>query len=124
MADMLKVAILGASGYTGAELVRLVETHPRMQIAALTANARAGATMAEVFPPEARWTHPKGGMFLWGILPEDMDAAEVLKVAVEKKVAFVPGFAFHPTKQGVCVFRFSPYKSPLNTLRRCHDTTG
>ena len=50
MADMLKVAILGASGYTGAELVRLVETHPRMQIAALTANSRAGATMAEVFP--------------------------------------------------------------------------
>jgi 2-aminoadipate transaminase len=57
-------------------------------------------TMAEVFPPEARWTHPKGGMFLWGILPEDMDAAEVLKVAIEKKVAFVPGVAFHPNGGG------------------------
>ena len=57
-------------------------------------------TMAEVFPPEARWTHPKGGMFLWGILPEDMDAAEVLKVAIQKKVAFVPGVAFHPTGGG------------------------
>ncbi|WP_101068097.1 N-acetyl-gamma-glutamyl-phosphate reductase [Roseovarius salinarum] len=45
-----KIAILGASGYTGAELVRLVATHPAMEIAALGANARAGQSMAQVFP--------------------------------------------------------------------------
>ncbi len=45
-----KIAILGASGYTGAELVRLIATHPGMEIVALTAGRRAGATMAEVFP--------------------------------------------------------------------------
>jgi N-acetyl-gamma-glutamyl-phosphate reductase len=45
-----KIAILGASGYTGAELVRLIATHPGMQIAALTADRKAGSTMAEVFP--------------------------------------------------------------------------
>src|SRR6056297_199011 len=45
-----KIAILGASGYTGAELVRLIATHPEMRIAALGANSRAGAEMAEVFP--------------------------------------------------------------------------
>ncbi|HUF56948.1 MAG TPA: N-acetyl-gamma-glutamyl-phosphate reductase [Thermohalobaculum sp.] len=50
MAKTHKVAILGASGYTGAELVRLVETHPGLEVGALTANARAGAAMAEVFP--------------------------------------------------------------------------
>jgi len=44
------IAILGASGYTGAELVRLVATHPSMRIAALGADRRAGLTMAEVFP--------------------------------------------------------------------------
>ncbi len=44
------IAILGASGYTGAELVRLVATHPSMRIAALGADRRAGMTMAEVFP--------------------------------------------------------------------------
>ncbi len=44
------IAILGASGYTGAELVRLIATHPGMRIAALGANARAGQTMAQVFP--------------------------------------------------------------------------
>jgi N-acetyl-gamma-glutamyl-phosphate reductase len=46
----LRIAILGASGYTGADLVRLALTHPRLEIAALSANAKAGQTMAEVWP--------------------------------------------------------------------------
>ncbi|WP_397542157.1 N-acetyl-gamma-glutamyl-phosphate reductase [Roseovarius salis] len=45
-----KIAILGASGYTGAELVRLIATHPGMEIAALAANSKAGQGMARVFP--------------------------------------------------------------------------
>lgn len=45
-----KVAILGASGYTGAELVRLIAQHPNIEIAALSAERKAGMTMAEVFP--------------------------------------------------------------------------
>ncbi|PVA11792.1 N-acetyl-gamma-glutamyl-phosphate reductase [Pelagivirga sediminicola] len=44
------IAILGASGYTGAELVRLIATHPGMRIKALGANSKAGQSMAEVFP--------------------------------------------------------------------------
>jgi len=70
-------------------------------------------TMAETFPSQARWTHPKGGMFLWGIMPEGMDAAEVLKVAVEKKVAFVPGSAFHPNQGGENTMRLNfSYSKP------------
>jgi N-acetyl-gamma-glutamyl-phosphate reductase len=45
-----KIAILGASGYTGAELVRLIATHGGMQIVALSADRKAGMAMAEVFP--------------------------------------------------------------------------
>ncbi|WP_103256094.1 N-acetyl-gamma-glutamyl-phosphate reductase [Tabrizicola aquatica] len=45
-----RIAILGASGYTGAELVRLIATHPSMQIVALSADRKAGMSMAEVFP--------------------------------------------------------------------------
>jgi N-acetyl-gamma-glutamyl-phosphate reductase len=45
-----KIAILGASGYTGAELVRLIATHPEMQIVALSADRKAGMMMADVFP--------------------------------------------------------------------------
>ena len=50
MTDTIDVAILGASGYTGAELVRLLVGHPRVRIAALTADRRAGQAAAEVFP--------------------------------------------------------------------------
>lgn len=44
------VAVLGASGYTGAELVRLIATHGGMRVAALTADRKAGQPMASVFP--------------------------------------------------------------------------
>ncbi len=47
---MAKIAILGASGYTGAELVRLIATHPEMEIVAMSAERKAGQTMAQVFP--------------------------------------------------------------------------
>jgi DNA-binding transcriptional MocR family regulator len=69
--------------------------------------------MDEVFPSEVRWTHPHGGMFLWGILPKGMDAAEVLKVAIEKKVAFVPGGSFHPNGGGENTMRLNfSFSSP------------
>ena len=41
--------------------------------------------MEEMFPAGVTWTKPQGGMFLWGILPEGMDAAEVLKRAIAKE---------------------------------------
>ncbi|MEL7114641.1 MAG: N-acetyl-gamma-glutamyl-phosphate reductase [Pseudomonadota bacterium] len=44
------VAILGASGYTGAECIRLIATHPDLQIGALCADRKAGQTMDHVFP--------------------------------------------------------------------------
>jgi N-acetyl-gamma-glutamyl-phosphate reductase len=50
VAQLQRIAILGASGYTGAELVRLISTHPGMKIAALSADRKAGQRMGEVFP--------------------------------------------------------------------------
>ena len=44
-----KLAIIGASGYTGAELIRLIETHPKMEITALVGNTRAGSSMSDIF---------------------------------------------------------------------------
>ncbi|MDO9525084.1 MAG: N-acetyl-gamma-glutamyl-phosphate reductase [Gemmobacter sp.] len=44
------VAILGASGYTGAELVRLIATHPSLRIAALSAYRKAGQRKGDVYP--------------------------------------------------------------------------
>jgi len=69
--------------------------------------------MEEVFPTGVTWSKPHGGMFLWGVLPEGMDAAEVLQRAIEKKVAFVPGAAFHPRGGGENTMRINfSYSSP------------
>ena len=74
-------------------------------------------TMDEVWPSQARWTRPEGGMFLWGVLPEGMDSAEVLKQAIERKVAFVPGAAFHPTGGGENTMRLNFSYSKPDTIR-------
>jgi N-acetyl-gamma-glutamyl-phosphate reductase len=44
-----KIAVLGASGYTGADAVRLLARHPHAEISALTASTHAGKAMADVF---------------------------------------------------------------------------
>ena len=47
---MKNIVILGASGYTGAELVRLLAGHPSMSISALSADRKAGMEYGDVFP--------------------------------------------------------------------------
>ncbi|TAK50315.1 MAG: N-acetyl-gamma-glutamyl-phosphate reductase [Xanthobacteraceae bacterium] len=58
MAEKRKIGILGASGYTGAELVRLLLRHPRIEIALLTADRKAGQRMGDVFPQFAPYELP------------------------------------------------------------------
>lgn len=48
--DPTRIAILGASGYTGAELVRLLSRHTGVRIAAMTADRKAGEPFREVYP--------------------------------------------------------------------------
>ena len=50
MATKAKIGVLGASGYTGSELVRMLLRHPRAEIVLLTAERSAGKAMREVFP--------------------------------------------------------------------------
>jgi N-acetyl-gamma-glutamyl-phosphate reductase len=54
-----KIGVLGASGYTGAELVRLLLRHPGVEIALLTADRRAGQEMRDVFPQFSPFGLPK-----------------------------------------------------------------
>jgi 2-aminoadipate transaminase len=58
------------------------------------------AAMDRHFPAEVDWTQPEGGLFLWGVLPDYLKAADVLRSAVEEKVAFVPGEPFYPCGGG------------------------
>jgi N-acetyl-gamma-glutamyl-phosphate reductase len=46
----IKIGVIGASGYTGADVIRLAARHPGIEIAVLTANTHAGKPLAEVFP--------------------------------------------------------------------------
>jgi N-acetyl-gamma-glutamyl-phosphate reductase len=55
-----KVAIVGASGYSGEELVRLLLSHPRADLTAVTSRQYAGQSLAEVFPKFAH--HPRAWM--------------------------------------------------------------
>ena len=54
---MKKVAIVGASGYSGEELVRLLLNHPRVELSAVTSRQNAGQPVAQVFPKFA--SHPR-----------------------------------------------------------------
>ena len=58
------------------------------------------AALEEHFPPEARWTHPEGGFFLWVELPAYVDCANMLAEAVEHGVLFAPGDGFYPDGRG------------------------
>lgn len=66
------------------------------------------AAMERYFPEEVQWTRPAGGLFLWAWLPEGMNAAELLELAVQtQRVAFVPGHAFYPDGQGKNTMRLN-----------------
>ncbi|MFL5354365.1 PLP-dependent aminotransferase family protein [Archangium sp.] len=52
------------------------------------------AALEKHMPAGTRWTHPEGGMFLWVELPRGMSADTLFPLALEKRVAFVPGSPF------------------------------
>lgn len=51
-------------------------------------------SIEKYFPSDLSFARPKGGLFTWVELREDLNAAEILKDALEEKVAFVPGSSF------------------------------
>jgi len=53
------------------------------------------------------WTKPDGGLFLWVTLPEYMNTRDLFQKAIEKKVAYVVGDAFHPKAQCKNSFRIN-----------------
>ena len=66
---MIKVGIVGATGYAGVELIRLLLGHPHVAIQRLTSRAEAAVRVDPLFPPPPGDTHlgfggPRGGDFL------------------------------------------------------------
>lgn len=52
------------------------------------------SALDEYFPPEATWTRPEGGLFVWVTLPEYVDTDSMLGAALEAGVTYVPGNSF------------------------------
>lgn len=76
---MLKVAIAGASGYTGGELLRLLSQHPYAQVAVVTSEKSAGKPLAGVFPNLNRFFN----LTLQPLVPQELaDKAELIFTAL------------------------------------------
>ncbi len=61
----------------------------------------------EEFPAEVKYYYPEGGMFVWVELPSHVNTRELLKKAIDKKVAFVPGGSFYPDGKCESAFRIN-----------------
>lgn len=59
------------------------------------AQMRAMLDLLATFPEGTRYTRPQGGLFLWAQLPGGLDAEALLRTAIERNVAFVPGTHFY-----------------------------
>ena len=75
MGRLAKVAVVGASGYSGEELVRLLLVHPGVELTAITSRQYAGKALAEVFPKFSQYAAARSLRFT------EPDAAALANVA-------------------------------------------
>jgi GntR family transcriptional regulator/MocR family aminotransferase len=65
------------------------------------------AALEQFFPPQAKWTVPKGGFFLWVRLPDKISIRDLYQAAIDRGVAFAPGPMFFPGEPAYPAFRLS-----------------
>jgi 2-aminoadipate transaminase len=74
--------------------------------------------LAEFFPPEAEWTRPAGGLFIWATLPDFIDTHDLLAKALrEEQVAFVPGAAAYVDGRGGSSMRLNFSNADADDIR-------
>jgi N-acetyl-gamma-glutamyl-phosphate reductase len=86
-AEPTKVAVLGASGYTGEELVRLLLRHPHAELVAVTSRQYVGKTVAEIFPRTAPYSVAKSLQFTEASPEKIAQLAEIVFLALPHGVA-------------------------------------
>ncbi|MCD6474271.1 MAG: PLP-dependent aminotransferase family protein [Thermoplasmata archaeon] len=88
------------NGYMKNHLPKIIEMYKRKRDIMLQ-------SLEEYFPPSCKWTHPRGGMFLWVELPEYINTVEMFPEAIEKKVAYVTGKSFFVDGGGLNTMRLN-----------------
>ena len=83
MSKNVKVAVIGASGYSGEELVRLLLNHPQADLVAVTSRQYVGKTVAEIFPKFASYPSAKRMTFTEPDAASLADLAEVVFLAAD-----------------------------------------
>jgi N-acetyl-gamma-glutamyl-phosphate reductase len=86
---MLRVGIIGASGFTGAELLRIAAQHPRFEVAVATADSQAGVAAATLYPGLAG-AYP--GLVFEAFDPDQVDGLDVVFLGLphEASMALAP----------------------------------
>ncbi|NLX44206.1 MAG: PLP-dependent aminotransferase family protein, partial [Chloroflexi bacterium] len=111
----------GLSQMIAYEFLRRGWLDPQVERIRQTYAARCEAMCEAIdayFPAGARYVRPDGGLFLWVILPEGIDTAELLRDAAARGVAFVPGAPFFIDGSGANTFRMTYASVPADTIRR------
>ena len=73
--------------------------------------------LADHFPPQAEWTRPGGGLFVWATLPDFIDTTDLLARALRDNVAFVPGEAAFLDGRGRNAMRLNFSASDEESIR-------
>lgn len=74
------------------------------------------STMKAEFPEEVSFTYPEGGLFTWCVLPDYLNARDLMEKALEKNVAFVPGGSFFPNGGRENAFRMNYSNMPEDKI--------
>lgn len=98
------------AGVLDAQIPRIREAYRLRRDAMLEA-------LDEFFPADIRWTRPEGGMFLLATLPESVRSSVLLKHALQRKVAFVPGDDFYVDFTGCNTLRLNFTNSAPEKIR-------
>lgn len=72
--------------------------------------------MEKYFPKNIDYTKPRGGLFIWVMLPEGVNSKEILEKAIEQKVAFVPGQSFYAHADVTNTFRLNYSNMPEDRI--------
>ncbi|MFZ3171823.1 MAG: PLP-dependent aminotransferase family protein [Carboxydocellales bacterium] len=72
--------------------------------------------LGSYFPKEVKWTRPEGGLFIWAELPPGSDTTELLRQAVDQRVAFVPGTPFYANNTGQNTLRLNFSNATLEQI--------